>query len=528
MPACKANKGISHEKFMVNSIETGLALFAQRNWGELLDRALESALDLTGAAVGAIFLAEDDLLKPATLIDAAAGIHQGGASGRTLDAIKPAPLEAGNPVSHAALYGKTVHVADVYVNEDFNFSGLHDYDGRTGRRSGALLAIPMRAPEGPVVGALALLAARVPGGGPGVFPSDAIEAAQLLSEVAAPAIVNAQLLEDTQALFHSLVEVMATALDRKSPYSGNHIQRVAKLNAFIAETVNAKTDGPFADVNFSPDEIESIRLAGWLHDVGKIVTPESVMDKATKLETRFDRIEHIRLRFDLIRKTFEAEALEAKIEALNGRKNSHALNDIDETLRMRLAEVADELDFIEHCNRPGEVLEDKHIEKLNRIAAKTYETDAGEQTYLTSDELAQLSIRKGSLSEEELQIMRDHVLMTRRMLARIPFTGPLKDVPLIAGQHHEKIDGSGYPDGLRGPEIPLPSRILAISDFYEALSAKDRPYKKPLPESIILRILDGAARAGEIDADLLKLFTGDMIHRQFEAQYESEKASEEI
>jgi hypothetical protein len=276
--------------------------------------------------------------------------------------------------------------------------------------------------------------------------------------------------------------------------------------------------------------------------VGKVTTPVWVMDKATKLETIFDRIGLIQTRYALIRQQIETERLRrshapagvpdmaasADAVTLELTPSARALSRLsDEDLERRLAELDDEIEFLKRCNQPGEFMEDDKLRRLQAIAARSYDESGEVRPVLNEDEVYNLSIRKGSLTPEQFKIMRDHVVMTQRMLAEVPFTRHLKNVPLYASQHHEKLNGQGYPDGLKGDKIPLQSRILAVADFYEALSAKDRPYKKPMPEETILKILQSAADNGEIDADVLKLLTEQKIHRRFEKEYQERQTRTE-
>jgi len=294
---------------------------------------------------------------------------------------------------------------------------------------------------------------------------------------------------------------------------------VAEFNLALARAINAKHEGKFADVKFSDKQLEEIRLSGWLHDVGKVVTPEWIMDKATKLETVFDRIALVEARFALIRRTFEIQTLRRELALLREGAAPGALEAAAAELAERCRVLAEEYEFLARSNQPGEFMEPAKLDRVRQIAAKTYELDGQTLPYLTGDEVHNLSVPRGSLTEEQMQIMRDHVVVTRRMLAEVPFKRHLSNVPLYASQHHEKLNGKGYPDGLKADQLALQSRILAVADVYEALSAKDRPYKKPMPEEKVLGILSKAAEFGEIDADVLRLLTEDGVHRQFEEDY---------
>jgi HD-GYP domain-containing protein (c-di-GMP phosphodiesterase class II) len=358
-------------------------------------------------------------------------------------------------------------------------------------------------------------------GGIIAFRPEVVDLADALASQAAVAVTNARLIEETKNLFESLIRVLAVALDAKSPYTGNHVQRVALLNSALAQAIGEASDGPFAHVSFTRDQLEEIRLAGWLHDIGKVTTPVAVMDKATKLEAVLDRIELVRARFGNIRRGLEIGALSRRLEAMEGGAAAPELTRIDRELEAKKQELDQDLEFVVRCNQPSEFLDQAAVERLEAIGRKTYEDGEARRPFLTEDELRCLCIRRGTLTEDEMRVMRDHVLWTTRMLGQLAFTKPLRGVPTFAGQHHERLDGKGYPLGLGAQAIPLQSRILAVADFYEALSAKDRPYKKPMPPEVILSILRRSAEAGEIDSDVLELMIRERVHERFEEEYEA-------
>jgi HD-GYP domain-containing protein (c-di-GMP phosphodiesterase class II) len=502
--------------------EIGIALSGELNLDALLQKTLNFARELTNADAGTLYLIEDNLLHFRILQNDTLGISKGGTTGETID-LGPVEMEKTNVSAYTALLGQTVRIEDVYDEHDeFDFSGPRRYDALTGYHSRSMLVVPMKDHENEVIGVLQLINALDPetrevGG----FSDASVNLTEAFASQAAVAISNANLIEETRNLFESLIKVLATATDQKSHYTGNHIQRVAEFNVFLAKAINAKTDGPFADTHFTAKELDEIRIAGWLHDVGKITTPEWVMDKATKLEGIFDRA-------DLIRERFENKRLHLEIERLK-RQNASGCASPGETeaaereYAEKLQALEADLEFVLACNQPSQRMDSGAVERLGAIAQQSIEEKDGLHALLTDLELHNLSVIRGTLTNEQMAIMRDHVTMTARMLAQVPFRRHLKNVPLYAAQHHERLNGTGYPNGLKGDEIPLQSRILAIADFYEALAAKDRPYKKALPEEKLLAILQAAGETGEIDPDILKLLTEDKVHHQFEAEYEARK-----
>lgn len=499
--------------------EIGIALSAELDLDALVEKALQYARELTHADAGTLYLLQDGALHYKIIQNESLGIFRGGTTGEKVG-FEPVALEKTNVSAYAALLGRTVRIEDVYKSEEFDFSGPRRFDEATGYRARSMLVVPMKNHEKAVIGVVQLINATDPETGQVVgFSDDAVHLAEAMASQAAVAITNAGLVEEIRNLFNSLVKVLATAIDRKSHYTGNHVQRVAEFNVMIAKAIHDKTAGPFADVRFSDGELEEMRLAGWLHDVGKITTPVSVMDKSTKLETVFDRIGLIETRFALVRRLKEIGSLERKARLMQDGAGEEALQRVDDELAREIEVLEGDLRFVVRCNQPGEFLADEDLERLREIAQRTYLEDGAEKPCLTEDEVRNLTIRKGTLTCEEIEVMREHVVTTARMLEQVPFRGRLSDVPRIASQHHEKLNGAGYPRGLKAANISLQSRILAVADLYEALSAKDRPYKKPMTEDQILSILQRAADNDEIDRDIVGLLIEDRLHRRFEEAY---------
>lgn len=496
--------------------EIGIALSSELNLDVLLEKALRYARALTTADAGTLYLLSDGALHFKIMQNESLDVFMGG-RGQPPVNLDPVALDNTNVSAYAALLGKTVCIDNVYESEAFDFSGPRRYDTMTGYRSRSMLVVPMKDHHGEIIGVLQLLNAtdrdshEVVG-----FDGASVNLTEALASQVAVAVTNASLIKETKDLFESLIQVLATAVDCKSSYTGNHIQRVADFNLVLADAISKKTDGPFKDISFSSSELEEIRIAGWLHDVGKVITPVRVMDKATKLEATVDRIQILELRFAHLKHIVENNALKRKIEVLQSGADAEELALIDAEMIQKIEGLNDEYAFLYQCNLPKEFMSDEKLERLEEIAKKTYFEDGEEKPYLTEDEIHNLSIRRGSLTEEQMTIMQSHVLMTGEMLAQVPFSRHLKNVPLYAAQHHEKLNGLGYPLHLKADDIPLQSRILAVADFYEALSAKDRPYKKPLPEKVILSILQDAADRGEIDVDVVNLILKDNIHQTFE------------
>jgi len=502
-------------------IEIAISLSAELRLDVLLERILAHARDLTLADAGTLYLLKEGQLHFEILHNATLGIALGGATGKPV-LLEPVRMDRSNVCAYAAILGQTVSIEDVYSSREFDFSGPRVYDRKTGYRSTSMLVVPMKNHEGSVIGVLQLLNAIDPVRRAVIpFAPDLTTLVEALASLAAVAIENATLIRETKGLFHSLVKVLAAAIDAKSHHTGNHVQRVALLNTFLAQAVNRATEGPLREVTFSDKQMEEIYIAGWLHDIGKITTPVNVMNKSTKRETIGDRIVLIETRFRLIAERLTNDALRRKLARAGAAAGAAGPGPEDEELARALGRIEEALALVRSCNQPGEFLDHEAVDRLHEVARATLELDGNPVPYLTGDELENLSIRRGTLTEAERLVMQEHVNWTIRLLTHIPFKGHLANVPRYAGQHHEKLNGKGYPTGAAAADIPIQSRILAIADFYEALSAKDRPYKKPMTAEQIGGILQESAARGEIDADLLELIIREKVFEAFEQEFDA-------
>jgi len=320
----------------------------------------------------------------------------------------------------------------------------------------------------------------------------------------------------------SFAASIATAIDEKSPYTGGHVKRVVDLTINIAESINKTNDGFFKKIFLSEEEIEELKLAAWMHDVGKITIPDHIIDKSSRLETIFDRIEAIKIRFQLIAKNYQINYLEKYIKTLKKNIDLKSLenqnSEIDNLkieFEKQIKEISEEFQFIKMANDPGNFINEENIDKINKIAKKTFIINGLEETYLTEDEIKNLSISSGSLNNEERKIIENHAHMTIKILKNLPFPENLANVARYAGAHHEKLDGSGYPHGLSSDEIVLQQRIIAIADIFEALTARDRPYKEPMKISKAISIMKSMKNNGFIDKDIFDLFCNNKIYLQY-------------
>ncbi len=473
-------------------VTIGVSLSAENNLPHLLRMIIRYARDLTNADGGTLYLLRDNKLHFSIIQNASLGIDKSEEAGIPID-LEAVELVKSNVCAYAAILGKTVNIADVYESKEFDFSGPRKYDSITGYRSRSMLVVPMKNHVGAVTGVLQLVNAVDPSSGTVIpFSADAIELVEAMASMAAVTIEKTRLLEETRNLFNSIIEVLGIAMDAKSHYTGNHIQKVAALNLEIARAIH--DDGEvFPEVHFSENDLEEMRLAGWLHDIGKVTTPEWVMDKDTKLKRVIDGIA-----------TIEKRVADAVTELRRKGREREA----DELLA--------DLEFVREKNRPVEEMSDADISRLKEIARKRLPLGPREEPFLTDEELRHLSIRHGSLTDEEMDTVKGHAVWTMRMLEKLSFPDHLKNTPTYAVQHHERLNGTGYPMGVKGDQIPFPSRILAIADLYEALTARDRPYKDRMSYEQTIAILRRHAANGDIDGRILEFCVERDIFRRFE------------
>ncbi len=490
-------------------VQIGLGLSSEKRIDRLLEMIVSEARRFTNADGGTLYIMNDEnrALDFAIVQNETLHVHMGG-SGQQISWPPVALVERGGKENHSnvsaycALSGKAVNIADVYEAEGFDFQGTKDFDASTGYRSKSMLLIPMRDHEDEVIGVLQLLNARdKETGGVLSFPADEVEMVTSLASEAAIALTNMRLVQGLEDLMQAFVQTIGDAIDEKSPYTAGHIHRVSELTEKIAMEAARTTSGPFAGVSYSPEELTEIRMAAWLHDVGKITTPEFLMDKSTKLEAVFDRIDLVQHRLEILRQSQDGNMQAAS-------SSCSAFSDKWQEAK----------EFLARVNQGGESLADESLAQIKDLAKLTYPFDGKQVPLLNSEEVKNLSIQRGTLTQEEREVMNHHVVMTIRMLQRLPFPKKLRNVPAYAGMHHEKMNGSGYPLGLRGEEIPLPARMLALADIVEALTAPDRPYKRGKMLSETMAILEAMADHGEIDGDLCDL----LVHSGLIARYADE------
>ena len=457
----------------------------------------------------------EDRLRFAIVRNDSLGIAFGGSTGRAVpfppiymcDPKSGAPNYA-NVATLAALTGATINVDDAYAASDFDFSGTKAFDAEHGYRSISFLTIPMKNKADEVIGVLQLINAR-DGERGAVVPFDrerqgVIEA---LASQAAVALDNQLLLDGQKRLLGAFIQVIAAAIDEKSPYTGGHCERVPVLTEMLADAACRVDRGPFADFDLDDDQRYELHIAAWLHDCGKVTTPEYVVDKATKLETIHDRIETVRTRFAALKRETEIAHLRAG-------------DDDPAALARRLAEIDADRAFIEEANIGGERMGEAGKARVREIAKRRWRDAADiERPLLDDDEVYNLCVERGTLTPEERKVINDHIVTTIEMLEKLPFPKGLERVPEYAGGHHERMDGTGYPRGLTREQMSPPARMMAIADIFEALTAGDRPYKKAKSLSQSMAIMARMRDEGHIDPDLFALFVEQGVYRRYAERF---------
>lgn len=506
-------------------IDIGIALSNEKNAELLLEKILLCAKSITGADGGTLYRTEAGDMRIAIIHSDSLKIHLGGSSGTAIDfGTVPLYLEDGSPnLSHVVCYSfhkqTAVNVLDVYdPNDDFDFSGPIEFDRQYRYCTQSLLTVPLKNHEGDVVGVLQLVNALAPKTGE-ITNFDGVSQKITLAMASQAAIVltQQQLIADLEKLFQSLVKLVATAIDQKSPYTGAHSRRVPILTMMLADAVHETQTGCFKDFSLSPADRYELEIAAWLHDCGKITTPEFVMDKATKLQTIYDRIGLIETRFELLKRDSEIEFLKRKIEAL---ENGKAWDQqTEQQFRQAMSQFEEDLAFIRRINIGAEYMSFSDQTRVRNLAGHTYRHGSQRLPLLSDDEAYNLSIACGTLSTEEREIINHHVVATIAMLEAIEFPKHLKNVPEFAGGHHERMDGKGYPRGLRREQMSVQARIMGIADIFEALMDANRPYKKGKKLSEALAILKNMKDGGHIDPDLYEVFMEKKVYQKYAKQY---------
>ena len=509
--------------------QIGAALSRERDIERLLENILEAAKALTGADAGTLYSMTPDggALRFEIMRTDSLGIRQGGTTGQRVG-LPDLPLRRadGSPndalvAAHAAIRERTVNIADVYAEVGFDFSGTHAFDQRTGYRSQSFLTVPMKNHEGAVIGVLQLINAIDPATGQvGPFSLEDQSLTESLASQAAIALSNRLLITQLETLFESFVKLINVAIDEKSPYTGGHCERVPQLTMMLAEAADATTAGPLADFRMSERDRYELQMAGLLHDCGKITTPVHVVDKATKLQTIYDRIGLIDTRFEVLKRDAELDALRAQL-ALRPVQDAGAEAMAQAALQSELQALEADREFLRRCNHGSEAMQQADQLRVRVIGTqRQWRNPEGVQTsFLSAEEMENLTIRSGTLTQAERDTINYHIVATIKMLETLPWPRHLKNVPEYAGGHHERMDGKGYPRGLTRAQMSWQARMIGVADVFEALTAADRPYKSGMKLSQALAIMQRMVHNGHIDPDLFEVFVQGKVYQRYAEQF---------
>jgi len=504
----------------------GVALSAEHDNDRLLEMILLGAKEITNADGGTLYTVTDDhRLKFEIMRTDTLGIALGGTTGKEIP-FPPLPLYGadGQPnnnmvAAYAVLNDQTVNIADAYQEAGFDFSGTRKFDQNTGYRSKSFLTIPMKNHENEIIGVLQLLNAVDPDSGEIIpFSYENQHLVESLASQAAVALTNHNLIEGLKGLFESFIELIADAIDEKSPYTGGHCRRVPELAMMLASAANQIQDGPFASFSMSEKEMYELRIAAWLHDCGKVTTPQEVVDKPTKLSTIFDRIDLIRTRYEVLKRDAEIEMLRTRLKALEDGQRLPAMQ-LEKALREKSRRFDEEFAFLHHANFGGEFMRPEDQQRVREIAGRTWVLEGKTLPFLSDNEVENLNIARGTLTQDEREVINNHIVVTIDMLGKLPYPKDLRRVPEFAGGHHERMDGKGYPKGLTRDQMSIQARMMGVADIFEALTARDRPYKKAKTLSESLEILGKMKMENHIDPDIFDLFIRQKIYLQYAREF---------
>jgi HD-GYP domain-containing protein (c-di-GMP phosphodiesterase class II) len=522
-----------HVSHILNEfLNVSVALSGEKNTSKLLESILLSAKKLANADGGTIYsVNEKNELVFDTLFNDTLKLHLGGSS-NSITSLKPIPIYIDGEtnmsaiVAQAAATGQVINIDDVSKASELHQIRSKTVDQQYNYHTQSILTIPMKNHEGDLSGVLQLVNARADNSKAIIpFSKDLSRTVEALASLASVALTNRQLIDNMEELFQAFTRLIAKAIDEKSPYTGGHCRRVPELTMMIAEAVHRHDQGPMAEFKMNDADRHELNLAGWIHDCGKVATPEYVMDKSKKLETVFDRISLVETRFELAKRETELSYM----KKLLAEQDAELKQTLQTELDSKLARLDSDLQFVVNANTGGEFMKPEDQEYLSQIAQSYTVTLQGNKSALLSDnEIYNLRTARGTLNPEERTIINRHMDITVEMLDTLPFPKHLKRVPEFAGGHHEKMDGTGYPKKLKRDEMSVPARIMAIADIFEALTAADRPYKDAKKISECLKIMGFMKKDNHIDPDLFDVFIKEKVYEQYAQKFLKPEQMDEI
>ncbi|KEA62181.1 ABC-type amino acid transport protein [Marinobacterium lacunae] len=495
-----------------------LSLSAEPDHRHILEEVVDSAMELLHCDAGTLYIFRDDKLHFSVLRTQSLGIRDNAPSLDPITLFKPNGEPSDLVVAHAFVDRTTINIPDLSQETRFDFSGTFAFDRQFGYNSRSFLCVPLMDHEQQVIGVLQLINAIDDQENVCAFNQEQQLLLEALGSLAATVLTQRQLIDTQRALFESFIRVIAEGIDYKSPVTGRHCQQVPEIAMMLAEGVNQAGNGTYANTRFSAEEMYELKIAAWLHDCGKITTPEAIIDKGTKLETQFDRIELVASRIREYQQSLLIDCL------THSPDDSEALD----SCRSRIAEMDLEMEFLRTTNRGSEFTSPEAVARIEQLATISWTgLDGRQRTLLSENEVRNLSISRGTLLPEELQLMRDHIRVTDRMLNSLVYPKSLSHVPEIAVNHHEHLDGTGYPRGLSADGLSVRARIMCIADIFEALTSPDRPYKEGMKLSQALTIIGRKVEDNQIDGELFTIFVRQGIYKRYAELFMAESQIDE-
>ncbi|MGN0713477.1 MAG: HD domain-containing phosphohydrolase [Anaerovoracaceae bacterium] len=473
----------NYSKELMKVLDTGIALSKEKDRNKLLSMILEASMEIARCDAGTLYMNKDGFLHFKVMKTISMGVDKG-KNGEPID-LPPVPIAPQNICAYTVLKGRPLNIPDVYASCEFDFSGPIQYDKLTGYHTGSMLTIPLINQEDDAVGVMQLINALDEEGNITAFSADVERVILSLASQAAITMTNMQYLEELKNQMWSFTEAMAEAIDARTPYNANHVRNVARYAGEIADYINELHEKGLEEEAFPRERKEQLVMSALLHDLGKMAVPTKIMNKATRLEERLGMIQS---RFENFGLRYKVQMLEGKLSAS---EYAEQIRNLEETWTL-----------VESVNSAG-FLDDEKEARLLKAFENVFWEEGKAEPFFTEEEKEDLLIKKGTLTAKERAVMESHVDMTERILNKVHFNSRDKDVAKWAIQHHECLNGKGYPRKLTEEELPLESRILAVADICDALLASDRPYKKPMPREKAFAIMHDMARSGNIDEKLV-------------------------
>lgn len=467
-------------------LEIGILLSAERDYDELLYKIVDCAMELTHSDGGTLYLYEDEQLKFCITKTVSLNVNRKGMSG---EQYPPVALNEKNVCAYAAIHRRLLNIEDVYSCEEFDFSGPREYDQMTGYHTKSVLVFPLVNHEDNLVGVVQLINAQNEAGEVIPYSREYEKILESLGSQAAVAVSNMKFVQEIEQLMVSITHVFTDAIDTRIPYNYYHSRNVYLYVKKLIRYMNKQYAAGKCSRYFTPAEQDELQMAALMHDIGKMVIPNEVINKKTRLDNRLSLVIE---RFEHLEALYHIDYLENRISSQRWKEEKEKLAEA----KIRVAEINQKTS-----------LEDADINYINELAARSYVGAGNKVTaYLTPQEAESLAVRRGNLTKAERETIRSHVIYTEKYLSNMNFENRYPHIVQWAGAHHEYLDGSGYPHGLKGDEIPFEARILTVVDVFEALTSADRPYKKSIDADKAFLMLDDMVQKGKIDKEVKELF----------------------